>query len=182
MAFCKGIRSVFIMNLYKLEKKEILVGAFFAVIVASIFTYAVIEMTEARRSDYWAHARFSRELLSGERLLPHFLFQVIVVFIHKLTGLSFIAASYVATFLSVFTAFIIAFTYIKAGISNKLYLLALGVIFLFLSHPIAILAPLDQHLYLGYITANVYHNPTLILLVPIALLHFILTCEFCPHR
>lgn len=166
------------MNIYEWRNKQFFIGLFFAVIIASLYTYAVIEMTEARRSDYWAHARFARELLSGERLLPHFLFQVIVVFIHKVTGISFIASSYVAVFFSVFSAFIIAYKYIKADVSISIYLLSLGTVFLFLSQPIAILAPLDQHLYLGYITANVYHNPTLILLVPIALLHFILTCEF----
>jgi hypothetical protein len=51
-----------------------------------------------------------------------------------------------------------------------------------LSHPIAILFPYDKHLYFGYIAANVYHNPTILLLKAVALLHFVLLCDLLTHK
>src|SRR5690606_9025712 len=55
------------------------------------------------------------------------------------------------------------------------YLFAcLAVFFLLISHSISLLYFHDKHMYFGYVPSNVYHNPTILLLKPIALLSFYL--------
>lgn len=166
----------FIMSLYRSKSQKFLVGLFCAVLVASLYTYAALKLIE-KGSDFNAHARFAEGLLNGGVLLPHFLYQIFLISIHKTTGMSFINATVILVFFSVFVTFVIAYKSINTDAFVNKYLLGLGIIFLLLSHPIAILAPLDKHLYLGYIAPNVYHNLTLLLLKPIALLHFIFICE-----
>jgi hypothetical protein len=49
------------------------------------------------------------------------------------------------------------------------YMMTLGLL---LSSSAAFLFPLDRHLYFGYVPANVFHSPTMVLLKPLALASF----------
>ena len=151
---------------------------FYALLVASLYTYVVVvRAILGLPSDFNEHAQVADSLLNGAKAPPHFLYHIVLILIHKITGLSFINAGFVFVFFIVLATYMVAHKgIISAGALNK-YLPGPAIIFLLLSHPIAILAPLDKHLYFGYIASNVYHNPTILLLKPIALLHFILICE-----
>lgn len=152
---------------------------FYATIVASLYTFVV--MTRAEQgliSDFNAHANIAVHIINGEKAAPpHFLYQIILITFHKIMGITLLNAGFVFVFIAVFVTYIIAFRNFYTVIAKNKYLIGLGVLFLLFSHPVALLAPLDNHLYFGYIASNVYHNPTILLLKPIALLHFILICE-----
>jgi hypothetical protein len=153
---------------------------FFAILIAALYTFSVVMQIAIGFSDFPAHIKIAEE---GQQLPPYFLYQLLLIAIHGLFGISFIHAAFIAVFFIVFTTFIVAY---KSIADNNLALnrrfLVLATSFLLLSHPVAILFPYDQHLYLGYIAANVYHNPTILLLKMVALLHFVLLVNLLPHK
>ena len=153
---------------------------FFAVLVAALYTFAVIMLASQlpNQSDFPQHAVIAEAMLKEGKILPHFLFHLIIIAIYSLFGISLIYASYVVAFCFVFITFIFAYKSIDDNdITNKNFVI-LATCFLLLSYPITILFPYDKHLFFGYITAsNVYYNPTILLLKVIALLHFVLLCD-----
>ncbi len=152
----------------------------FAILIAVLYTYsAEIGMTVIR-TDFFLHAKAAENMMSGGRYPPHFLYQLILIGVHKLLGTSFLNSSLIFTFIIVFFTFIIAtkgvFKNSNTFLKNSFWIL-IAITFLFLSHPIAFLFPYDKHFYCGYVVSNVYHNPTILLLKFIALLHFTLMCN-----
>lgn len=128
--------------------------------------------------DYSWHADAGERLLHGVgEMSPHFLWHVLIIFIHKVSGSSFMAVSFVSVFLCVFVASLIVYCSFKIESGMSEGIAATLTFVLFFLHPVFFLYPIDKNLYLGYFSQNPFHNPTFILLKSIALLHFILFCK-----
>lgn len=154
------------------------VAIFWATLVASLYTGVVVNNVLSGRSDFVAHANVAMTMANGGAMPPHFLYQTILILLHKLSGLSFNYATFTTVFILVFMTYTVALKYIgeRDNVSSK-FVLGIAAFFLLISHPIALLFPFDHHLYFGYIASNVYHNPTILLLKLIALVHFVLLCK-----
>jgi hypothetical protein len=169
------------LNLYKIWKETHGATIFGAIFISILYTTLVVHNVlnaQSNFGDFVEHANVAEKITNGGIIPPHFLYHMLLISIHKLFNLSFHFATYTITFICVFITYIIAYKIIEndLNVSNK-YLLGFAVFFLLISHPIVLLFPFDQHLYFGYLASNVYHNPTIVLLKPIALVHFILLCK-----
>ena len=117
--------------------------------------------------DFGPHLEFTRSLIrTGETSLPHFVFQYGVTFLFRLglgLGTSAVALCLVAMVATTLVLYRIFRNETRTWLAALLSL-AMGVI-----GPLSLVTLAEQELYLGYITPNTYHNPTLILLKPTAL-------------
>lgn len=122
--------------------------------------------------DYLVHIKLAEKMLLGGAILtPHFLLQAAVAAIAAIFTVTVQTATLSLLVIAVCAAaFIIARSIAKevSSLSVIIYLTAA----LLLVAPLAVPFPFDKHLYLGYISTNVFHNPTMILLKPLALLSF----------
>jgi len=122
-------------------------------------------------SDYYIHAMLAARMAESASILtPHFLYQLILIPLATLLAGNFAIAGLFATTL---------FTMTTAGILwNFLHKLTTAsaatflTIALLLVGPVLLIAPLDGHYYSGYIGINVFHNPTMLLLKPLAVVSF----------
>src|SRR6185369_5854205 len=122
--------------------------------------------------DFQVHMGIAANMLkTGTVNTPHFLLQAGTILLSPLTGGIFNATVVLVLLAETATAVIVS----KCILSGKeSYRVALPMtLALLLAAPVAILFPLDRHLYLGYIGINLFHNPTMFLLKPLALLSFI---------
>jgi hypothetical protein len=141
--------------------------------LAALLLFAPITLKMVREAgDFSVHIALAEQLLASHSLsAPHFLFQLLLLAVHAVVPLSMENAATV-TMLLVYaaTAAVIARFFIPRQIPP----LACGALTasLLLAGQIYLLAPLDGHLYFGYLGINVYHNPTITLLRPLALVSF----------
>lgn len=150
----------------------------YAIVIASLYTFAVVMRSYFGFSDFLEHVKIANGVRNGGEVPPHFLYHFLLNAISSHSGMASIHVSFLVIFIIVLITFIVAAKDIwsaNTGVGKKFVVLA--ACFLLLSHPIPILFPYDRHLYFGYIASNVYHNPTILLLKLIALLHFLLLCK-----
>lgn len=132
-------------------------------------------------SDYPAIMEFAQHLKVDIKDVPGFAlahpaWEILVIAVNSLFGISFRTSAYLVTISSIIlTAFVLYFWFepvLRAkGLSPWWGLVA--AIGLNLVTPLSSLASVDHKFYLGYIGIISYHNPTIILLRPLALLQFI---------
>ena len=162
------------------KRFALILSAFF---IATCYTFTAIMHVYLNSSDFVGHVNLVEKMLAGERTQPHFLFPFLLIGINYLFNISFMYAAYAVTFISVFLSFIVAYNGIKDNnISIKNNHLIWCTIFLLISHPVFFLYPYDNNIYFGYIATNVYHNPTILLLKPVALFHFISLCSLLKNN
>jgi hypothetical protein len=162
---------------------------------ALIFTFASYRVGIFYGQDIPAHLSWAKQLAEqGVTYLPHFTYQQMVVIVRAL--LPFSAAELIQKGLSAWLAersykiaglLVLAIFYGLTAIliQRRLYSTlqtikskhsgALSILFtlvLMLVAPINLLTISQHRLYLGYIGINVYHNPTVIMLKPMALVIF----------
>lgn len=123
--------------------------------------------------DYVIHIRLTAEMITnGGVYTPHFLLQLAVA---VLSGISTATLPHstliILSTAAITTAYLTARTLLAENPSPLLTTFLTTA--LMLAAPLAIIFPLDQHLYLGYISPNVFHNPTILLLKPLALISFL---------
>jgi len=129
-------------------------------------------------SDYAAHYNFAFELLNGKIPVPHFLFHLLIVFVYLL----FPVGMPVASTIIVSLAYLVSMCLIYRLLDEKSCLhegrnfqakvvVASAIMFV---APVALFAMYDGHFFMGYIACSVYHNPTVSVLKPLALLHFLI--------
>jgi len=141
-----------------------------AVISAVLFA-PVIWRLAATGYDYQVHMGIAANMLkTGTVNTPHFLLQAGAILFSPLAGGIFNATVVLVLLAEAMTA-VIVFSYILPGKEPSRLALPMTLALL-LAAPVAILFPLDRHLYLGYIGINLFHNPTMFLLKPLALLSF----------
>ena len=142
--------------------------------------HSEIYVASVGESDYSYHTQWARSSLEAPQEVPkyiliHSAWQWAVVGTHLILGRSWQAAALVVTLGSIFLTVGILFWLFRKKLSSFLSgVLAIGLVVV---TPLAFLYPLDQRLYLGYIGTTIYHNPTLILLKPFAILQLIISVE-----
>ncbi|MBA3872710.1 MAG: hypothetical protein H0X30_26540 [Anaerolineae bacterium] len=152
-----------------------------ACLLAIIFSPVIITMINSG-NDYPIHI-FWASLWDTTGMvpvpLPHFLYQVtLIVTAHVLPGGSYdLAAAFVGIICYV-TLGLIIFAIIRPLITGgsarlRTFIASLTTIVLMLVGPINMLTWGSQNLSLGYIPSHTYHNPTIVLLKPLALLLFL---------
>lgn len=122
--------------------------------------------------DYTVHSDLAAKMLASLALLsPHFLLHACIIALHQLLPVSFYTAAALVVLLAIAGTAALLFKTMKTA-SGTIRIAGILAICLLMTAPIPLLAPLDGKLYFGYIAANVYHNPTILLLKPFALLVF----------
>lgn len=122
--------------------------------------------------DYIVHTDLAVKMLDSRSLpTPHFLFHAGIITFQQLLPISFQAASALVVLLSIAATAVLLFRMMAAA-SQTIWVAATLTLCLLLVAPIPLFFPLDQSLYFGYISSSVYHNPTILLLKPLALLSF----------
>ncbi|HUH98310.1 MAG TPA: hypothetical protein VLZ89_13170 [Anaerolineales bacterium] len=156
---------------------------FVAVIAALVFLplfFAEVTVGTKGDSDFPSHVLYALALKTGKPvpayILAHSGWQFLLLGWNTALGLSFQDAELISILLCVgLTAGILCWWFWPVLDRKKLpfwqaVLIVLGIS---LAAPIALYWFSDQELYLGYIGIISYHNPTIILLRPLALLQFI---------
>lgn len=136
-------------------------------------------------SDYDLHAELIRQLVTGENGLPtflarvpHFLFHAVVIagyWISPATPLLSIVlvVSILFYILGVWAVFLLFQVYVGRPTTYKMSLLYVAMTMIaVIVIPANIFTP--TNLYLGYMTGNIYHNPTIIALKPFSIVLFLL--------
>jgi len=120
--------------------------------------------------DYRIHMELSEQLRqSGSITTPHLILQLAVALLAVTTPLTIRMAT--ITLLASGIAAAAWFIYRLLAVEGARGAAPLTMVLLVVAPP-ALLFPFDQHLYLGYLSTNVFHNPTILLLKPLALLSF----------
>ena len=133
--------------------------------------------------DFSMHARFSELMAQKAFYPPHFLYHGLSILVHALTTFSLLKAGYLVVWTSVLLSFLISFYYLASETKEiPISVVSLLCLSIFFYHPIPIAYLSDQHLYFGYIAANVFHNPTILLLKPLALIHFFFSLSLLNKR
>jgi len=141
-------------------------------LVLIVFAPIIMKMTTTSAGDYLAHKEFAdRMLATGSLNTPHFLLHLVMNCVRQLFRISLDAATITSLLLAyVATALVIGHKLLKEA--DRPYLSSYLCIALLVAAPIQLATFLDGHLYFGYIQSNVYHNPTIIMLKPLALFSF----------
>lgn len=149
----------------------------------SIIFYGLLlfVMYSTTQGDYTGHIAFAMLIESGEPItIPHILYHILIIALVKIFPfLGYIFASVIINLISCITLPILLYRIIRPFISSSfhnpsLITLVLVIGLLTVSH-INIFSLQDKNIFIGYIPANLYHNPTLILLKPFAVLTFLYT-------
>jgi hypothetical protein len=125
----------------------------------------------AGKSDFMQHAAFARSLCQGSGMPPHFLFELVVCGIAAPLGggRAFELAAVAVAALAVVAKVVLTYRRIReAGAVGTASLAALGLLF---AMPIFNWWKFPE-VYLGQISPNVWHNPTAIAVLPLAMLLF----------
>jgi hypothetical protein len=145
------------------------VGGAIAVLLGAtaLISWPLFQSLSRQYTDFGAHLGFAGSLLrTGSTSLPHFVFEYGVALFSRL-GLSLTDAAVLLCLIAMVMTALVLFLMLRDGAepwvaaSLSLALLVIG--------PLSLVTLPDRELYLGYMTPNVYHNPTLILLKPAAL-------------
>lgn len=141
-------------------------------------------------NDFLPHIKMAVFLNQGldkvpASMLPLSDWQVLVVGVMNIFAIKPRAASFLVTLFSILMSNLFLFGWMlpvlqKRGLSPWWgVLLALG---LSLVAPVALIAILDRKLYVGYLGLITYHNPTIMLLRPLAILQFIYAARSFTNR
>ncbi len=143
-------------------------GVIAALLGATVLVFLPLFQSLSRQyTDFGAHLEFAASLIrTGSTSLPHFVFEYGVAFFYAL-GLSLTQGAVLLSLIAMVSTAGVIFLIIKGDADPPLA--ALLSFALLLVGPLSLITLPDLELYLGYMTPNVYHNPTLILLKPIAL-------------
>lgn len=121
------------------------------------------------RYDYQMHLAAAGELLNNGVLnSSHFLYQLIIIFFQKVTGLDWTDSALLAVMVpAVITNLLIYWGGRRSSVGEAWAVLA--AIALTTVSPLTLFFPWDRIIYMGYVGLNPYHNPTIWLLKPFAL-------------
>jgi hypothetical protein len=143
-----------------------------ASVLAVLVLAPIVSRLAGTGRDYVGHrdlaAAFKNHLTLS---LPHFLLESLVVGVDILLPGDMERALIVVMLLAYAAIAAIVVRVVLGRTSSAAVALALTVALLFPAAP-AFLFPLDRHLYYGYLPANVFHNPPMVLLKPLAMLSF----------
>ncbi|MFC2078677.1 hypothetical protein ACFLSZ_01700 [Candidatus Bipolaricaulota bacterium] len=132
-------------------------------------------------SDYPTHIAIAVMMeMTGEIASPHFLFQALILLTRQLVpGLTFKDAAFlvVVVFYALLAGAVYAFirpSFVSLRDRYAVPWAVLASLSIMIVTPITLLTWPSRNLYFGYIGITVYHNPTMCLLKPLALMLFVL--------
>jgi hypothetical protein len=171
------VRSFFQRNSRLIIFNLILIGIFFPI------TYLQVVMYE--QSDYLAHINVARFILTTGKLssegsaVPHPLNAFGMIFYHLVFGLSLEYGEIIVILLSYALLGNILFSQIKK-IKDfhedwKSMIISFGII---IAGPLFLLVGIDQKFYFGYPGFALYHNPTILILRPFAVLLWLIILKY----
>lgn len=165
-------------------KKSLITKEYLQVIALGILILLIflpslyMEIYKYDWNDYGLHISFAQNLEAGEEIpafsFAHPFWQLFVIFVHKAASISFQKSAVIVQLASYFSLAMILYRLLKnelKGYQKKFYIpIALA---LMITTPVFLFLPVDDLYYLGYIGISSYHNPTINLLKPFALLIFV---------
>lgn len=144
--------------------------------VAVIYGAMITLIPPALSYDYTQHTLFALQMTAeGQTDLSHFLYQLMVISVAPLLPNIVYAAWFVVMFFSVLTVPIVYRMIQQAYPAHGRFavitpLLTVGLL---IAGPILLIDPGEGNTYFSYVWINVYHNPTILVLKPLALLVFL---------
>ena len=161
------------------SKKYYLAAVLLSLLVVLIYLPILWRMPVGRDLDYMKHFRCALEMQNSHRITgPHFLYHIIIIFCNKFFSMLFhknpsfhtlyFSGFGVLLFCNVLTGQIIFYLFTKTQ-KMSLALSTATTLGILLAGPIIILISSDRHFSSGFIVLNVYHNPTIFVLKPIAI-------------
>jgi hypothetical protein len=171
------VRRFFQQNCRLIIFNLLLVGIFFPI------TYQQVVMFD--ESDYSAHINVARYILTTGKLsfdhwaIPHPLNAFGMIFFHQVLGLSLEYGEIIVILLS----YALLGNIIYSQVKNITYIhedwksmiISFGII---IAGPLFLLVGIDHKFYFGYSGFALYHNPTLILLRPLAVLMWLFILKY----
>lgn len=157
--------------------KVIVFGFFLSILFISILFVRHISQNQ---TDLTLHTNLVNAIFTGTKVIPHFLWHLLVYAISSLTGISLIRGAIVTTGLCITLLALVKYYCFLSFLKEKNYSVAV----LFLLTVISMIAmPIyipwfNKNLYLGQGGSGIWHSPTLLLLKPIAFLSLLLTMQF----
>jgi hypothetical protein len=166
--------------------------AVLSVLTVAVFTPVIFAMVVLiPNSDYASHLTWAEQLRQAVHpdvpldVIAHSGWQFLVIFFQAITQASFPVAGVLATLAGILLMALVLFHWIKPALVRQNLSLWWGVgiaLALNLVTPVFLLALLDGKRYFGYLGMTTYHNPTIILLRPFAILQFIYTVRAFQER
>ncbi|MNR80366.1 hypothetical protein D3C72_110880 [compost metagenome] len=148
-----------------------------------LFAMAIVlllpDVIPLKVSDYVYHIKLAQIMAEHQVIVtPHFLYQLAVIGAQKLmqgpdyylAGLAVTLASYWVTAVLLYH---LALKVLPVGRFSSQAMAVAFALGMTVAMPLPLFAGLDQRHYLGYVAFGVYHNPTLIVLKPLALALFL---------
>jgi len=160
-----------------LHKNDIFVSLALVLLITIIF---IPVTNETVLFDSTTYLRIVQTLVETHQLvvMSHFLYPVLVGITKLVLNVNYWLAGAIVVYLS--ELFLAAILFVMArvifgrqGSAWASIGSAVFAISLMLVAPVFLLAPIDHHFYFGYIGINVYHNATMALLKPFAILSFL---------
>jgi hypothetical protein len=140
-----------------------------------LFAPLILRLTDSSfgsTDDYVVHTDLAAKMLADHTLLtPHPLLQSAIIILQQVLPIGFMTASAIVVLLSLAATTALLFKILYTAADSQ-FLAAVLSISLLVVAPFPAFFPSDHHLYLGYIGINVFHNPTMFLLKPLAILSF----------
>lgn len=161
------------MTLKKSKPDLIIVGLLVAVVV--IFFYPITTKMAAVEHDYITHIERAATLIVNFTFSPHLLYQVSIIIIHAMLPIDIFSAGILVALSFYGFLAVVVFLFFRSNRNIPPAIIFVITLCLFFTAQIPALFPLDKHLYFGYIAVNALHNPTMVVLKPMALLMFILS-------
>lgn len=170
--------NMFVRGSYR--RADVLAVSVLFLMVVGIFGYVTHLTVSDQVTDYDEHLEFAQSMVeSGNVELPHFLYHALVILAHKsLSTQDFHTSETLVIVLGHLLLSLVVYVIFRSGFSESTsspgalvsIVMTLSVM---LVSPVTLFTLGRHNLYFGYIyPANVYHNPTIILLKPLALLLF----------
>jgi hypothetical protein len=157
----------------------LVVGSLFGALLSPVIAVP----TSNHLTDYPQHLAYAERMAqSGTPQTPHFLFQLLTIVTHSIIlGSSFEVCGYIVSLAFYILLSVVVYSYVWYEVGNVSFAdtpLAYSYIYitlaLMLVTPITLFTWPTHNMYLGYVGITVYHNPTIVVLKPLAVLLFVL--------
>jgi len=167
------------------DSSKLTIIEYLSVLLVATILFIPIFHTEiylggSNETDYVNHTTWAQEFLQAPQNVPNYIvahsaWQWAVIIAHEIVERSWRSSALIVTLGSALLTVGILFWLLR----KKLMPLPAGAlaIGLTVAAPLAFLYPLDHELYFGYIGINTYHNPTILLLKPFAILQLFYSTE-----
>ena len=161
-------------------------------LVVIVFTPVIYTQVLLRpHSDFPSHIYWAEQMMTSFKpdvpldVIAHAGWQVLVIIIRALAGTSFPISALLATLTGIVLMALVLFHWMKPALRRQGISLWWGVgiaLGLNLVTPIFLVYIFDRVLYFGYLGMTTYHNPTIILLRPFAILQLIFAVRGLEER